>query len=234
MAELDVSNVELRTHVDVMVEHLALAGKQVLDVGCGDGHLTRTMARRGAQVIGIEPGERMLAKARAAEPVGTETYLEGAAEALPVGDASADIVVFFNSLHHVPTAGMEQALVESRRALQDAGKLYIAEPLAQGSQFELHRPVIDETQVRAEAYRVIQASAACGFRQEHESIYGADVCMIDFEAFRERSVSISPDRDAVFAAQDQELRRRFEAYGERRPDGWHFVQYIRVNVLRAV
>ena len=88
MAELDVSNVELRTHVDVMVEHLALAGKQVLDVGCGDGHLTRTMARRGAQVIGIEPGERMLAKARAAEPVGTETYLEGAAEALPVGDAS--------------------------------------------------------------------------------------------------------------------------------------------------
>jgi ubiquinone/menaquinone biosynthesis C-methylase UbiE len=234
MAELDVSNVKLRTHVDVISEHLALAGKQVLDVGCGDGHLSRTMARQGAHVIGIEPGERMLAKARAAEPVGTETYLEGAAEALPVGDANADIVVFFNSLHHVPVAGMKQALVESRRALKDEGMLYIAEPLAHGSQFELHRPVIDETQVRAEAYRAIQASAALGFRQEHETIYGADVCLPDFESFRERSVSISPDRAAVFEAQDQELRRRFEAFGEQRPDGWHFRQYIRVNVLQPV
>ncbi len=214
-----------------MSEYLDLAGKHVLDVGCGAGRLTRSMTELGARVIGIEPGERQLAKARAAEPVGRETYSEGTAEALPVGDESIDVVIFFNSLHHVPVAGMEQALIESRRVLRDDGTLYIAEPLAQGSQFELHRPVNDETEVRAEAYRIIQRSAAIGFRQEHETFYAADVCFADFESFREHSTSISPERQTYFQTHDQELRRRFEAYGEERPDGWHFRQYMRVNLL---
>ena len=234
MTELDVSKVPLKTHAAVMGEYLDLADKQVLDVGCGNGRLTRTMAGLGAQVIGIEPGARMLAKARAAEPVSTERYLQGVAEALPVPDASADIVVFFNSLHHVPVAEMHQALVQSRRVLKAGGTLYVAEPLAQGAQFELHRPIVDETTVRAEAYRAIAASAAAGFRQAHETIYGADVSMPDYESFREHSTAINPDREAVFEAQDQQLRQRFESYGEKRSDGWHFRQYIRVNVLTAV
>ena len=234
MAAFDVSNVPFRTHAEVMGEYLDLAGKHVLDVGCGAGRLTRGMAELGAEVIGIEPGERQLAKARAAEPVSTETYLEGTAEVLPVEDESIDVVVFFNSLHHVPVAGMEQALVESHRVLRYDGTLYIAEPLAQGSQFELHRPVNDETEVRAEAYRIIETSAALGFRQECETIYAADVCFADYGSFREHSTSISPDRETYFKAHDKALRRRFEAYGEKRPDGWHFHQYIRVNVLKPV
>jgi len=232
MTEPDVCNAPLRTHTEVMSEHLDLAGKQVLDVGCGAGHLVRRMAQLGAHVTGIEPGERQLAKARAAEPVGTEKYLEAMAEALPVEDDSIEIVVFFNSLHHVPVAGMEQALTESYRVLKSSGMLYIAEPMAQGPQFELHRPVNDETEVRAQAYRVIKKAAALGFRQAYETIYAADVCVADFESFRELSTSINPEREAYFAAHDTQLRRRFEKYGERRPDGWHFRQYIRVNVLQ--
>lgn len=228
---MDVSNAPLRSHAEVMSEYLDLAGKQVLDVGCGAGQLTRRMAQAGANVIGIEPGERQLAKARAAEPVGTERYLEATAELLPVADESIDVVVFFNSLHHVPVAGMEQALMESRRVLRSDGTLYIAEPLAQGSQFELHRPVNDETEVRAQAYRITKKAAALGFRQEHETIYAADVCLADFESFRALSTSISPEREAYFQAHDTQLRRRFKAYGEEHPDGWHFRQYIRVNVL---
>jgi ubiquinone/menaquinone biosynthesis C-methylase UbiE len=232
MTTLDVSDAPLSTHDQVMREYLDLAGKQVLDVGCGAGQLVRRMAQLGAQVIGIDPGQRQLAKARAADPVGMEKYLEGVAEALPVNTASIDIVVFFNSLHHVPAAGMEQALLQARRVLRPGGTLYIAEPLAQGAQFELHRPVNDETQVRAQAYQVIQNAAALGLQQQHEITYAADVCMADFESFRELSTSISPERAAYFGAHDQALRKRFESLGEKRPDGWHFRQYIRVNVLQ--
>lgn len=230
MTEL-TANAPLRTHAQVMSEYLHLAGKRALDVGCGAGQHTRWMAQAGADVIGIDPGEQQLAKARAVEPAGTEKYLKATAEALPVADQSIEIVVFFNSLHHVPVDGMEQALVESHRVLIPGGTLYIAEPLAQGPQFELHRPVNDETQVRAQAYAAITRAAALGFRQELETNYAADVCLADFESFRDLSTSISPEREAYFQAHDTDLRKRFEAYGERRPDGWHFRQYIRVNLL---
>jgi len=234
MTELDVAEIPFRSHAEVMTEYVDLAGKRVLDVGCGAGRLVRTMTALDAVVTGIEPGARQLAKALAADPAGAEKYLQGTAEELPVADRSIDVIVFFNSLHHVPVDGMRQALLESRRVLRDDGALYIAEPLAQGSQFELNRPFNDETAVRAAAYRVIQDSATLGFQEEHETIYATDVSFADFEAFRENSTSINPAREAYFEAHDEELRRRFESCAQHRADGWHLCQYIRVNVLRPI
>ncbi|MGH8639265.1 MAG: 50S ribosomal protein L11 methyltransferase, partial [Burkholderiales bacterium] len=40
--------------------HAALAGKKVLDVGCGGGILTEAMARLGAQVSGIDLSDKAL------------------------------------------------------------------------------------------------------------------------------------------------------------------------------
>ncbi len=234
MTEIDLSNAPSRTHGEVISFYLDLSGKHVLDVGCGDGRLTRAMTEMGATVIGIDPGERQLAKARAAEKIGSEIYVEGAADELPVEDHSVDVVVFFNSLHHVPIDRLRQALTESRRALKISGTLYIAEPLAQGPQFELSQPFSDETVVRAEAYQAIKSAAAVGFRNEHEIIYTTDVSIADFESFREDATSIDPAREAYFRAHDEELRQRFEDQAEERADGWHFPQYIRINVLTPV
>jgi ubiquinone/menaquinone biosynthesis C-methylase UbiE len=234
MTDIDISNAPLRTHEEVISSYLDLAGKHVLDVGCGDGRFTRAMTEMGATVIGIDPGERQLAKARAAEKTGSEIYVEGTADELPVEGQSVDVVFFFNSLHHVPVDRMRQALTESRRALKTGGTLYIAEPLAQGPQFELSRPFSDETVVRAEAYEVIKSAAAAGFRHEHETLYTADVSIADFESFRENSTSIDPAREAYFQAHDEALRQRFEDQAEERADGWHFPQYMRVNVLLPV
>ena len=234
MTEVDISNAPLRGHAEVIRDHLDLAGKRVLDVGCGAGRLTRAMTEMGATVIGIEPGERQLAKARAAAPIGGESYVEGTAEDLPAEDQSIDVVVFFNSLHHVPMDGMRQALVEARRVLKDGGTLYIAEPLAQGPKFEMSKPINDETIVRAEAYRIIKSAGAIGFREQHETCYATDASFTDFESFRENSTSIDPVRAAYFREHEEELRRRFDDYAEKRADGWHFLQPIRDNVLTAV
>lgn len=40
-------------------------GERILDLGCGDGALTRLLADRGAKVIGVDNGEEMVSAARA-------------------------------------------------------------------------------------------------------------------------------------------------------------------------
>lgn len=223
-----------KRNADVLLESLDLAGKTVLDIGCGDGALTRLMTRNGAHVLGIEVSQRMLAKARAASPVGDERYVEGGAERLPAADASADIVVFFNSLHHVPVAGQETAMVEAARVLKAGGKLYASEPVAEGPFFELVKPVDDETAVRAHAYGVLTAAARLGFVHEREFTYIHTVRHADFESFRDRVVAADHQREELFRQRDAELRALFHKLGTPCDGGLCFDQPTRVNLLRKV
>jgi 2-polyprenyl-6-hydroxyphenyl methylase / 3-demethylubiquinone-9 3-methyltransferase len=84
----------------------ALAGKQVLDVGCGGGILAESMARRATSVTGIDLAARPLGVARlhALEAgVANVDYLEVAAEALAAERPAAfDVVTCMEMLEHVP------------------------------------------------------------------------------------------------------------------------------------
>lgn len=221
-----------RSHFDVMTELVNLKGATALDIGCGEGRFTRMMARAGARVTGIEPGPQQIRRALAQPNAAGETYREGGAESLDVADASIDLVVFFNSLHHVPVAGMHQAISESARVLKPGGSLYIAEPLAEGPQFVLSQPVNDESAIREKAYEAIQEATRHDLTPVTELRYVADGKYASYEAWRENSIAIDPDRRARFDAHDAELRRRFETLGVKREDGWHFPQPVRVNLLR--
>src|SRR5450631_603548 len=74
------------------VEKIAgLAGKQVLDVGCGGGILSESMARAGAQVIGIDLAKPVLevAELHALEAKVAVQYRAAAAETLASERAAA-------------------------------------------------------------------------------------------------------------------------------------------------
>jgi SAM-dependent methyltransferase len=218
-----------RRNSDVIVETVEVAGKRVIDVGCGDGGLARHLARHGAaSVLGVETSPRQLAKARAADPVAGVTIVEGVAEHLPAEAGSADLVVFFNSLHHVP--GRAQALAEAVRVLAPGGLVYVSEPVAEGPFFEMVRPVDDETEVRAQAYDALRN--APGLTQEREFFYVHTVRLRDFAALRERIVSANSEREAIFAARDAELCALFGRLATPCDDGHCFDQPMRVNVLR--
>ncbi len=83
-----------------------LTGKQVLDVGCGGGILAESMARRGAQVLGIDLGAGPLEAARrhaAQEKVSGIDYQLVAVETLAAErPAEFDIVTCMEMLEHVP------------------------------------------------------------------------------------------------------------------------------------
>ena len=231
---MSLAALPLRSHFDVLTELVPLSGKVALDVGCGEGRFSRLMAGAGARVTGIEPGPQQIRRALAQPNVAGETYLEGSAESLQMATGSVDLVMFFNSLHHVPVAVMDRALAEAARVLRPGGLLYVAEPLAEGPQFELSQPVNDETGIRERAYAAIGRAKGLGLglAEVTETRYVADGKHASFEAWRENSIAIDPDRGPRFDALDAELRRRFESLGERKPDGWHFPQPVRVNLLK--
>jgi 2-polyprenyl-6-hydroxyphenyl methylase/3-demethylubiquinone-9 3-methyltransferase len=83
-----------------------LAGKRVVDVGCGGGILSDSMARAGAQVLGIDLSTKPLRVAELhAMEAGTEgiEYREIAVEALAAEQpASFDVVTCMEMLEHVP------------------------------------------------------------------------------------------------------------------------------------
>lgn len=83
-----------------------LAGKRVLDVGCGGGILSDAMARRGADVLGIDLASKPLKVAQLhAMEAGTTSvrYREVAAEALAAESPAAfDVVTCMEMLEHVP------------------------------------------------------------------------------------------------------------------------------------
>ena len=85
--------------------HCALAGKRVLDVGCGGGILSEAMAQRGAQVSGIDMGEAPLnvAKLHALESGLSIDYQKIPVEELAQQQpASFDVVTCLEMLEHVP------------------------------------------------------------------------------------------------------------------------------------
>jgi len=82
-----------------------LAGKTVLDVGCGGGLLAEAMAARGAEVTGIDMGEAPLAVARlhARNNASGPEYLRTSAEQLAAErPGSFDVVTCMEMLEHVP------------------------------------------------------------------------------------------------------------------------------------
>ena len=92
--------------LDWIETHQRVAGKRVLDVGCGGGILSDAMARRGADVLGIDLSSKALKVAQlhaieAATP--SVEYREVAVEALAQeGPAQFDMVTCMEMLEHVP------------------------------------------------------------------------------------------------------------------------------------
>lgn len=91
--------------LDYVDQASGLAGKAVLDVGCGGGILAEGMATRGARVTGIDLGEMPLkvAELHTLESGVTVTYRRVAVETLAAEQpASFDIVTCMEMLEHVP------------------------------------------------------------------------------------------------------------------------------------
>lgn len=102
-----------------LVEELRIdRSSVVLDLGAGTGKLTRALVPHAARVIAVEPGPAMLAELERVVP-GAEP-LVGAAEAIPLPDASVDAVTCGQSFHWFRP---DEAVPEILRVLRPGGAL---------------------------------------------------------------------------------------------------------------
>jgi SAM-dependent methyltransferase len=100
-------------------------GERVLDLGCGAGRFVAALRDAGADPVGVELAEGALERARRNVP-GAELHALDAGGAIPLEDASVDLVWCSEVLEHVPdTAGL---LSEVRRVLRTGGRLLVTTP----------------------------------------------------------------------------------------------------------
>lgn len=107
-----------------------LRGKQVLELGCGQGEGQRILRRDfgAARVVGCDLDRRQLARARRRQAGDSRLgWVQADAQCLPFPCAHFDAAVSFNALHHVPD--WEAALMEARRVLRPGGQLLLLETL---------------------------------------------------------------------------------------------------------
>lgn len=108
-----------------------LAGRVVLDVGCGPGRHARAMAARGARVIGLDIARRFCEVGRDLDG-GVAGWVRADASRLPVATGSVDVVVSLcQGAFGVPPLGADDALdgvivAEAARVLRPGGRLVLS------------------------------------------------------------------------------------------------------------
>lgn len=90
--------------------------REVIDLGCGPGKLTSTLAELGHRAVGVDPSMAMLQGMR----VRGLPAICGRAEAIPLRDGCCDVVTAATAFHWFDH---EKAVPEMRRVLRDGGRV---------------------------------------------------------------------------------------------------------------
>lgn len=123
-----------------------LRGREVLDMGCGDGVVTPLFAFEGARVVGLDRRKGALGRARTrADGLGVGAscrFVHGASEAMPFDDASFDVVFSRSTLQYMNRA---RAIDEAFRVLKPGGTLVLIENLALNPFVNVYRALRSRT-----------------------------------------------------------------------------------------
>ncbi|HEX6490262.1 MAG TPA: class I SAM-dependent methyltransferase [Gaiellaceae bacterium] len=163
----------------------------VLDLGAGTGKLSRSLVLRFARVFAVEPDEAMRAVLEQVVP-GAEA-LAGAAEAIPLEDASVDAVYSAEAFHWFST---KRALAEIARVLRPRGGLGLFWNIPSG---ELEPPLGEEAEALIdEAFR---RGGAPGLPRVLSGAWRAPFAGAGFEELREHELEreLVSDREAWLA-----------------------------------
>lgn len=233
-SEPEVSELALSNNLKTANELLGGGHRSALDIGCGAGKFTRGLTSQFKQVAGIDVKARAIdaARAAAAEEGVRVDFRVGSAEALPWPSESFELVVFSNSLHHMPDPAV--ALREAARVLERGGLLYVMEPVAAGSYFRATRLVNDEREVRTNAYRALLDVTRSDFVRQACVMYRNRRAFSSFQEWKSDQIDRDEKRLANFDAQPEAVRSAFEDAASHEDGQLTFTQVFRIDVWKKV
>ncbi|HXG92495.1 MAG TPA: methyltransferase domain-containing protein [Blastocatellia bacterium] len=226
-----------------VIEFLApREGEQILDIGCGTGHLTAEIARRGARVVGIDISPAMLEQARKSYP---DLQFELMNATNFRFDESFDAIFSNAAIHWIKD---QDSLTESISRALKAGGRFVAEFGGKGNlravKAALHRaieaagytvseeaafryyPSVGEYATLLEHHR-LSVRKAYHFERPTALEGGDDGLRNWLEVFADNEMSAVPasERDGIIRAVKDELRPTLFR------DGKWFIDYRRLRVV---
>ncbi len=212
---------------------LPLDGARVIELGCGAAVHTRAIAESGrpAAVLACEVDTIQHEKNLAITDLPSVTFAHAGAQAIPAEDGSADIVMMFKSLHHVPLEAMDTVMQEIRRVLKPGGLAYISEPVYAGDFNEVLRLFHDEKAVREAAFATVRKAVEQGVLElAGQHFFNTPNNFEDFADFERKVIGVTHTNHQLSPELLQTVREKFEGFMG--PEGAHFVMPIRVDLLR--
>jgi ubiquinone/menaquinone biosynthesis C-methylase UbiE len=114
---------------------VSLSGKDVLEIGCGDGVKSAAIAARCKILSGIDPDPEEI-KVAQEKNIPNASFRVGVGEKLEFPAESFDAVIFTLSLHYIPKDKMTAALDEAARVVRKSGYITFLEPTEDGPLFD--------------------------------------------------------------------------------------------------
>ena len=218
---------------DIYNRLLVLDDKHILELGCGNATVTRDIATTGSErrITALEVDEIAHGNNLQINDLPNVAFGLAGAEAIPLEDASVDIVLMFKSLHHVPLEQMETAMREINRVLKPGGVAYISEPIFAGAFNEILRLFHDESRVREAAFNAVVQSVEAGlFELADEVFFNSPMQFDSFSDFENRILKATHTHHELSDDVYRLVKQRFEQHLDQ--DGARFLMPIRVDLLR--
>lgn len=110
-----------------------LAGKTVLEIGCGKGRVTRDLAKFAQQVIASDPDAAAIETAQNKLATSNVEFIHSPDGIPAQPQRSIDLAIYTLSLHHVPCDLMQASLLDVATLLKPGGIILVLEPADGGS-----------------------------------------------------------------------------------------------------
>lgn len=134
---IDPYNIELKKILDCY----NFKDKTILEIGCGNGRLTKKLAKYAKKIYALEPDRKKLREAINSTTKNLSkkiVYIQGYGERLEFEDSMFDTVCYLWSLHHIPYKKQIKSFKEACRVLKRKRDIFILEPTLEGEEAKIY------------------------------------------------------------------------------------------------
>jgi 2-polyprenyl-3-methyl-5-hydroxy-6-metoxy-1,4-benzoquinol methylase len=120
-------------YIATILSQCDLSGKDVLEIGCGKGRITRDLAKHAKRVTATDPDAAAIETARVAISADNVEFMHTPTGLPETSAGPFDLAIYTLSLHHVPADRMLASLSATTNLLNKDGIIIVVEPGTNGS-----------------------------------------------------------------------------------------------------